>query len=172
MPLSATRSTSSNIGMLESWSIIWSRKNCRSSGYRWYATSPQLLCSCQWRMVADWYSPWCMVLISHSAYGCGSLLRLRVVNGHGRYIKLLTSTFPALSNLAFSSYIIAAADAIGVFVTWAHGAGVVAIDVKTGRVRKVFRYNIVNIISYMSFCTPGNCLMSHAILNSVRFYFL
>jgi hypothetical protein len=69
-------------------------------------------------------------------------------------------SFPALSKFApASSYIIAAADAVGVFVVWVHGAGVVTINVKSGRVRRVFRDNIVNIIPYISFCTPGNCLM-------------
>lgn len=111
--------------------------------------------------MAGWDLPWWM--ISHSAYGYGSLLRLPVVvDGHAWTLHKIVDlkSFPALSKFApASSYIIAAADAVGVFVVWVHGAGVVTINVKSGRVRRVFRDNIVNIIPYISFCTPGNCLM-------------
>jgi hypothetical protein len=68
----------------------------------------------------------------------------------------LKSFLPLSANLTSPSYIIAAADAVGVFVIWARGAGVLAIDVKSGLGRKLFHDNIINIIPYTSFCTPGN----------------
>jgi hypothetical protein len=70
-------------------------------------------------------------------------------------------SFLPVCALSSSPYIVAAADAIGVFVIRAgRDDGVLAIDLKSSQVRKVSDANghIVNIIPYISFCTPGNFL--------------
>ena len=72
----------------------------------------------------------------------------------------LNSYLP-VSALSSLPYILAAADAVGVFVIRADDAGVLAIDLISGRTRNVSDADAhtVNIIPYMSFCTPGNCCM-------------
>ena len=72
----------------------------------------------------------------------------------------LNSYLP-VSALSSLPYILAAADAVGVFVIRAGDAGVLAIDLISGRTRNVSDADAhtVNIIPYMSFCTPGNCRM-------------
>jgi len=72
----------------------------------------------------------------------------------------LNSYLP-VSALSSLPYILAAADAVGVFVIRAgRDDGVLAIDLKSGQVKKVSDADghIVNIIPYISFCTPGNFL--------------
>jgi hypothetical protein len=70
-------------------------------------------------------------------------------------------SFVPVSGLSSSPYILAAADAVSVFVIGAGDAGILAIDIKSGRVTKVSDADghTVNIIPYMSFFTPGNCLI-------------
>jgi hypothetical protein len=70
-------------------------------------------------------------------------------------------SFLPVSALSSSPYIVAAADAVGVLVIWAGDAGVLAIDLKSSRVTKVSDggVDVINIIPYMSFCTPGNFLL-------------
>jgi len=97
------------------------------------------------------------------------------VDGHECGIELLTSrVFLPVSALSSSPYHYrryvlcrvshadAATDVVGVFVIRTHrDDGVWAIDLMSGQVRKVSDANgyIVNIIPYISFCTPGNFLM-------------
>jgi hypothetical protein len=73
-------------------------------------------------------------------------------------------SFRPVSALSSSPYIIAAAGAVGVFVIRAGDAGVLAIDLISGRSWNVSDADAhtVNVVPYMSFCTPGNCLMSPA----------
>jgi len=70
-------------------------------------------------------------------------------------------SFLSVFALSSSSYILAAADAVAVFVIRADDAGVLAIDLISGRTWNVSDADAhtVNIIPYMSFCTPGNCCM-------------
>ena len=70
-------------------------------------------------------------------------------------------SFLPVSALSSSPYIVAAADVAGVFVIRAgRDDGVLAIDLKSGQVKKVSDADghMVNIIPYISFCTPGNFL--------------
>ena len=84
-----------------------------------------------------------------------------MVDGHGRDIVVDLKSFLSVFALSSSSYILAAADAVAVFVIRADDAGVLAIDLISGRTWNVSYADAhtVNIIPYMSFCTPANCLV-------------
>jgi hypothetical protein len=56
------------------------------------------------------------------------------------------------------SDVIGFADGIGVFFLKAH-RGILAIDLKSGRVKNICHIRGVSIIPYMSFCTPGATLL-------------